>query len=109
MRYSDELEREKMRWTYVNRKLADKRKYKGLNNKDKQQINKTVKWLNDDNLVITREDKKMVLMHRKEYDKFLEDYIQKTSSLSCLLIISNDSIIYLCSFFSNFLIILALS
>lgn len=57
MESSDELEKERIRWAYINKKMADKKRNGKLNKEEMQLLNRTTKWISDNNLVITREDK----------------------------------------------------
>lgn len=57
MESSDELEKERIRWVYINKKMADKKRNGKLNKEEMQLLNRTTKWISDNNLVITREDK----------------------------------------------------
>lgn len=61
--------------------LASRRTKKKLSAEDRQLIDRTIWWLKEYDLIITRKDKtkKMVLMYTAQYDSFLQDYISKTN------------------------------
>lgn len=76
----DDLKKDRIQWNYVKERQSRTAKVKRSNEMEIQLIRKTNKWIEDNNIVVTREDKskKLVLMHRKEYYEFLEKYIRDT-------------------------------
>lgn len=80
----EELEKENLRWTFLKQRDRKLTRMKIMELKQERvNINKTIKWMRENNYTLTREEKtrKMMLLERECYENFLQEYLSETGAV----------------------------